>query len=141
MRDDMTDDVGRNTWLPPEGWVDVEVVKMIEGISKQNNPKYTVDFASAVNPGEGLQQDLTNIPGKRWLVRSLIEACGIVPETVFDEETGKERKIYNWEISDIEGKTVSGKIIHEPNDWRDRNNIEHHDKKAKFVQFKNLGVN
>jgi len=140
MQDDMTDDVGKNRWLPAEGFVDVEVVKMIEGMSKTGNSKYTIDFVSTVNYGDGLQQDLTNIPGKRWLLRQLLEACGIEPEIVVDPETDKERKIYNWEISDVEGKTVSAKVEHEPNDWIDRNNVEHHDKRAKFVEFKKLSV-
>ena len=129
--DDMTDDVGRSKWLPPEGFVDVEIVKMVEGTSKTGNSKFTIDFANADNAGEGLQQDLTNIQGKRWLLRQLLEACGIEPEI---NEEG--RKIYNWDIPDIEGKTVSAKVEHEPNDWTDRQGTEHHDKRAKFVEFK-----
>lgn len=140
QNDDFTDDEGRNNWLPPEGMVDVEIVKMVEGISKTKNSKYIVDFVSAVDAGDGLQQDLTNIQGKRWLLRQLIEACGIEPRIVIDEETGKERKKYDWEVEDIEGHTVSAKVIHEPNDWTDRKNVEHHDKRAKFVGFRPLKV-
>jgi len=135
MQDDMTDDVGRNKWLPPVGFVDVEIVKMIEGTSKTGNPKYIIDFASAEAPSDGLQQDLTNIPGKRWLLRQLLEACGIEPT-----ENEEGRKIYNWDIPDVEGKTVTARVEHEPNDWVDRNNTEHHDKRAKFVEFKKLQV-
>jgi len=133
MIDDLTDDVGR--WLPDEGWYDVEVVKMEEGVSKNNNPKYTVNFASTINPSDGIVQDMTNIQGKRWLLRQLIEACGIEP---FENEEG--RKIYDWEISDIEGKTVSANIVHDKTPFIDREGHERVVPKAKIIAFKKLSV-
>ena len=131
--DDMTDDVGR--WLPEEGWYDVEVVTMIEGTSKAGNSKFTINFASASNPNDGLQQDLTNIQGKRWLLRQLHEACGIEPE-----ENEEGRKIYNWDISDIEGKTVSAKIVHDKTPFIGRDGNEIVIPKAKIIEFKKIAV-
>lgn len=135
MQDDFTDDVSKKRWLPDEGWIDVEVVKMMEATSKTGNSKYTIDFASTNNPADGLQLNLTNIKGKRWLLHQLVEACGIEPE-----ENEEGRHIYNWEIVDIEGKTVSARVEHEPNDWTDKKNVVHHDKRAKFMEFKPLSV-
>lgn len=133
MEDDFTDDVGR--WLPDEGWYDLEIITMTEGISKANNPKYTINFASASNPQNGLQQDLTNIQGKRWLLRQLLEACGIEPQ-----ENEEGRKIYDWEISDIEGKTISAQIQHDKTPFIDRDGNERIVPKAKIIAFKKLQV-
>jgi len=133
MQDDFTEDVGR--WLPSEGWHDVEVVAMVEGTSKNGNPKYTINFASAENPADGLQQDLTNIQGKRWLLRQLLEACGIE-----GKENEQGRKIYDWEISDIEGKTVSANIVHDKTPYIDRDGNERVTPKTKIIGFKKLTV-
>jgi len=131
--DDMTDDNSR--WMPDEGWHDVEIVRLEEGTSKQGNPKYTINFASASEPTNGLQQDLTNISGKRWLLRQLLEACGIEPK-----ENEEGRKIYDWDISDIEGKTVSARIVHDKTPFIGRDGNEIIIPKAKIVEFKKLQV-
>ena len=131
--DDMTDDVGR--WMPDEGWVDVEVVTMVKGTSQSNNPKYTINLASADEPQNGLTQDLTNIQGKRWLLRQLLEACGIEPQK---NEEG--RNIYVWDISDIEGKTVSAQIQHDKTPFIDREGKERVVPKAKIIAFKKLQI-
>ena len=130
-KDDMTDDVGK--WLPEEGWYDLEVVTMETGISKSNNPKYIINFASASNASNGLQQDLTNIKGKRWLLRQLLEACGIEPE-----KNKEGRKIYDWDVADVEGKTVSAKIIHDKTPFIGRDGNERIAPKAKIMEFKRL---
>ena len=141
QNDDFTDDEGRkNNWLPPEGWKAVEVVKMVSATSKAGNSKYTVDLVSTVDASDGIQIDLTNIPGKRWLLRQLIEACGVEPRIEADAD-GKDHKKYDWEVEDVEGKTVMAKCVHEPNDWTDRQNVQHHDHRAKFVEFKKLTTN
>jgi len=132
-KDDMTDDVGK--WLPDEGWYDLEVVTMKTGISKSNNPKYIINFASADDPTNGLQQNLTNIQGKRWLLRQLLEACGIEPE-----KNKEGRKIYDWDVADVEGKTVSAKIIHDKTPFIGRDGNERIAPKAKIMEFKKLKV-
>ena len=133
MQDDFTDDVGK--WLPEEGWYDLEIVTMEEGTSKKGNPKYIIKFASADNLQNGLSQDLTNIPGKRWLLRQLLDACGI--ETQKNEEG---RMIYNWAPMDLEGKTISTQIVHDKTPFIDRNGEERIIPKAKIVGFRKLQV-
>ena len=132
-KDDMTEDVGK--WLPQEGYHDLEIVTMTEGTSKKGNPKYIINFGSAVTPANGLQQDLTNIQGKRWLLRQLLEACGIEPK-----ENKEGRKIYDWKISDVEGRTVSAKIIHDKTPFIGRDGNEIIIPKAKIVEFKKFQV-
>lgn len=131
--EDMTEDVGK--WLPDEGYHDLEIVTMIEGVSKAGNPKFIINFISANNAGNGLQQDLTNIQGKRWLLRQLLEACGIEPE-----ENEEGRKIYDWDILDVEGKTVSAKIIHDKTPFIGRDGNEVVIPKAKVVEFKKMSL-
>ena len=133
FKDDMTEDIGK--WLPEEGYHDLEVVTMVEGTSKTGNSKFIINFASAIAPNNGLQQDLTNIQGKRWLLRQLLEACGIEPK-----ENKEGRKIYNWDISDVEGKTVSAKIIHDKTPFIGRDGNEVVIPKAKIIEFKKMSV-
>jgi hypothetical protein len=132
-RDDMTEDVGK--WLPAEGWYNLEIASMVEGTSKNGNPKFTVSFVSASDPGNGIIQDMTNIPGKRWLQRQLLEACGIVPE-----ENEEGRKIYAWDIPDVEGHTVSANIAHDKTPFIDRDGNERIVPKAKIIGFKKVTV-
>ena len=132
-RDDMSEDNAR--WLPDEGWFDLEVVSMVEGTSKQGNPKFTVSFALADDASLGIKQDITNIPGKRWLLRQLLESCGIEP---IPNEEGK--KIYDWEVGDIEGKTVKARIEHDKTPFIGRDGTEKVIPKAKICEFKKLEV-
>lgn len=132
-KDDMTDDVGK--WLPEESYQDLEIVTMVEGTSKAGNSKFTINFASTINPNNGLQQDLTNIQGKRWLLRQLLEACGIDPK-----KNKEGREIYNWDIADVEGKIVSAKIVHDKTPFIGRDGNEIVIPKAKIVEFKKIVV-
>ena len=133
----MEDDFSRDTdkWLPEEGWENLEIIEMREGISQTKNPKYIVCLASAYEPSLRLQIDLTNIPGKRWLLRQLIEATGIEPK-----ENKEGKKVYNWEIEDLINKTVSAQIIHDKTPFIDRNGNEIIIPKAKVVAFKKISV-
>lgn len=151
QNDDFSNDNDKKNWFPDEGWIDVEIASMKEAISKAGFSKYTVELVSASNAGEGLIQDLTNIQGKRWLLRQLIEACGIEPQIKIVEEheneygaiiKKEEKKIYDWEIENIIGKTVRGLVAHEQgDDWIDtKNNLQKGKLKAKFIQFKKMSV-
>ena len=131
--EDMTEDIGR--WLPDEGWHTVEVISMEEGTSKQGNSKFTLNIASAVNPGNALMINLTNISGKRWLLRQLLEACAIE-----SEENEEGRKIYNWDIPDIEGKTIMVNVVHDKTPFLDREGNERIIPKAKIIQFKKMST-
>ena len=129
----MTQDVGR--WLPNEGDHDLEIINMQEAISKQGNSKYVIDFASADNPEDVLQQNLTNIPGKRWLLRQLLEAVGIKPE-----KNKEGKKIYDWETDDVIGKTVTAQIVHDETPFIGRDGNEIVIPKAKVIKFKKLTI-
>ncbi len=151
QNDDFSNDNDKKNWFPDEGWVDVEIIAMKEGTSKAGFSKYTVDLASASNPADCLTQDLTNIKGKRWLLRQLIEGCGIEPRIEIIEEhedeygaivKKKEKKIYDWEVENLIGKTVQALVAHEQGeDWIDtKNNLQKGKLKARFIQFKKMSV-
>lgn len=133
MKDDFSNDSRKE--LLPEGWIALEIVSMVEGVSKAGNPKYTIRFACADDPQSGIDQDLTNIPGKRWMLRSLLESAGIEPEK---NEEGKE--IYDWEIEDILGHTVLAEIIHDKTPFIGRDGKEIVIPKAKINAFKMITV-
>lgn len=132
-KDDMSKDVGR--WLPDEGWYDLEIVSMKSGESKLGNPKYVVSFALASEPQKGIIQDMTNIPGKRWLLRQMLEACGIE-----GAKNKKGEEIFDWDVSDVEGKTVCAKIVHDKTPWINRDNETVITPKAKVAEFKKISV-
>lgn len=128
-RDDMTNDNGR--WLPEEGWRKLEVVSIKEKTSKQGNPMFCVNFADDQDSTKGLEQLLTNIPGKRWMLRQLLEACGIVPET-----NPEGKKIYTWDIPDVERKKVDALIEHDKTPFIGRDGVEVTIPKAKIIEFR-----
>jgi len=132
MKDDFSNDKENKKWLPDEGIHELEVVSMIEGTSKSGNSKYTLNLASSSNANDTLVIDITNIPGKRWLLRQLIEACGIEPI----EEEG--HKIYDWEVSDITGRNVKAKIVHDRTPFIGRDGKEVTIPKAKIAGFLSL---
>lgn len=131
--DDMTADNSR--WMPNEGWCDVEIITLKEGTSKKGNPKFTLNVVSAEDYNQGLEQDLTNMPGKRWLLRQMLEACGIEPTK---NEEG--RKMYNWDIPDVEGKIVSARIIHDKTPFINQEMVEVVIPKPKIVEFRKIKV-
>lgn len=136
MKDDFTNDSGK--WLPEEGFHNIEIVSMAEGTSRKGNPKYELSVVSAEDYGKGLKLDLTNIPGKRWLLRQLLEACGIEPEK---DEEGKT--VYDWDsenFTDIVGKVVSAQITHDKTPFIGRDGKEMIIPKAKIVAFKKVTV-
>ena|SRR3990172_42262 len=131
MKDDFSNDKDFSSWLPEEGWHEVKIESMIAGESKKGNPKYTIDISSVADEGSGITIDVTNLQGKRWLLRQLIEACKPNLQTGAD---GK--KIYDWEISDIVGKTVTAHIVHDKTPFINREGKEQVIPKAKFIGFR-----
>ena len=64
--------------------------------------------------------------GKRWSLKELLSACGV---PVADGE------IYNFELSDLKGKTIIGVNRHITEPYTNRNNETVEQVKNKFVRF------
>lgn len=117
----------------PDGWHDFEIVKLEEKTSKSGNLMFVAKVVSTINPGIGTDVYLVAEKGKRWFLKQLLKACGC-------EEDGEGH--YLWDISDIEGKTVKGRVEHkQEDDWIDRNNKSQPGKiRARILEFKQLKV-
>jgi hypothetical protein len=123
----------RVTFEMPDGWHAFEVVRMDEKRSKQGNEMFVAKVVSAEDAGIGTDVYLVAEKGKRWFLKQLLSAVGIEP----DEEGNM-----SWDLSDVEGHTVLGKVEHKKeDDWTDRNNVLQPGKlKARIVEFKKLEV-
>lgn len=109
-----------------EGWHDFEVVSMEEATSKQGNPMFKISLALADNPTKGIVVYAILSQGKRWLLKQLLDACGC--------EAGQD-KVYDFDTDDIIGKTVSGRIENQNENWVDRNGKERKTIKSKIMAF------
>ena len=107
---DMSGEKGRAALLP-EGWHDFQVKKVIESISKQKNEMFIITIMDL----ETFQdQDVyaVSTPGKRWFLKMFLAALNI---------PASEDGVYEWDISDVEGLNISGRIQHVQDDpWIDR---------------------
>jgi hypothetical protein len=117
----------------PDGWHDFEIVNLTEQKSKQNNDMFVAKVVSAEDYGVGCDVYLLAEKGKKWFLKQLLTACGIVSD---------EEGHMLWDIPDIEGKTVSGRIEHQQDkDWIDREGKTQPGKnKARIVEFKKMTV-
>jgi hypothetical protein len=75
---------------------------------------------------------LVRTEGKRWLLKAALESVGIKRS-----EDGK----YNYELSDLLGKELLGEVIHEPDEYINRNGDTVKTTRHKIVDFKRAGLN
>jgi len=108
-----------------EGWHDWEVVKLEETTSKQGNEMFVITLAEN-KTFESIDIFAITAEGKRWFLKQFLTACGIT--------TDKEG-VMEWDITDVIGKRISGKIENEPNTWIDREGKERSGTKSRLVRF------
>lgn len=96
----------KDTRLLPEGLRGFDIVSGSSGKSKAGNSQYVV----------GLKDEKTGIiatiyllraPGKRWALKQILEALGIEK---------KEENDYDY-LPEIMNKKIMGNVVHEPNEW------------------------
>ena len=121
------------TFEMPDGWHDFEIVKMEEQTAKSGNLMFVAKVVSADNAGIGTDVYLVAEKGKRWFLKQLLNACGCV---------GGQDGVYNWDIIDVEGHTVQGRVEHQQeDDWIDRKGVTQKGKiRARILEFKKLEV-
>ena len=122
-----------NRGLLPEGWRKFKIVKCEKAVSKAGNEMFVAKVVSAEDAGIGCDVYLVAEKGKRWFLKQILSAVGIEP----DEEGNMA-----WDLSDVEGHTILGKVEHKKeDDWVDRNNVTQPGKlKARIVEFKKLST-
>jgi len=130
MIDDFSNDFCLEKWIPEPGEQRVIVISMELKYSKKGNPMYVVKLTSERFREDTISIYLTNISGKRWLLKQLVEAAGIIP---FKSPDGKIT--HNWEPKNIIGKTVCAEFYHEERPWINKKGENILIKDAKVKRF------
>ena len=112
--------------ISPVGWHCFQVLGAVEGMSKAQKPKFVVTVKH-IESEQVEEIHPSAVPGKRWLLKQLLTACGI--------EAGKDG-VYKWDVSDVKDKKVLAFVQHEPNSYIDRNGNEVKNTQHKLSNFK-----
>ena len=119
--------------LLPEGWVDLEVVRIEPMTSKAGNDMFKISFAKADEPVKGTDVYLLPEGKMSFLYREFLESCAI---------EGDEEGNFSWEEDDVIGKTVSARIEHnKEDDWIDRDGKTRDGRtRDRVVEFRKMAV-
>lgn len=114
--------------LLPEGWRNFEILTCVEELSKAGNQMFKIRVADVETSNE---EDIYAIAvqGKRWYLKQLLTACGVA--------AGQDG-VYKWDIPDILGRIVRGKVEHYKDEWINRENRTVVNTKHKVATFENL---
>jgi len=123
----------KNNFEMPDGWHDFEIVKLEDTKSSKGNNMFIAKVVSTEDYGIGTDVYLVSEKGKRWFLKSLLKACGC---------PASEDGVYDFDLEDIEGKTVQGLVEHKKeDDWTDRKGDTQPGKlRARITDWKKLTV-
>lgn len=96
--------------LLPQGWREFKIVGCEEKTSKAGNLMFVF---SSQDKETGYIDTWYAVAeaGKRWFLKSILAACNC---------PASSDGVYDWETSDVIGKNVLGLVIHEENEWINR---------------------
>jgi len=117
--------------LLDEGWHKFEIVSCEEQVSKQGNNMFKIKIAELEHYQE-VEIYAIATEGKRWFLKQILMACGIVPD---------DKGIFKWEEGDLIGKVISGKVVHKTDPWINREGKEVTTTKHKVETITPLGQN
>lgn len=117
--------------LLPQGWREFVFESGEDKPSKAGNPMFIMQTRD-VETGYIEPVFLVRTEGKRWLLKSALEAVGIKRN-----EEGK----YVYELTDLLNKVLFGEVIHEPDEYINRNGDTVKTTRHKIVDFKRTGLN
>lgn len=100
----------KDTRLLPVGWRGFEIVTGDDKPSKKGNPMFTLQLKDE-KEGIVVPIYLIRTPGKRWNLKQVLEAVEVEKQ---DDDN------YNY-LPELIGKKIMGEVIHEPNEWINRN--------------------
>ena len=112
--------------LLPQGWRVFKFVSGEDKPSKKGNPMFVMQIEDK-ETGYTEAVYLVRTEGKRWLLKAVLEAVGIQRS-----EDGK----YNYELKDLLDKEILGEVVHEPNEFINRNGDLIKTTQHKIVDFK-----
>lgn len=112
----------------PKGWREFVITTAEEQTSKKGNMMFKITFFDQETQ---TPHDVYAIAteGKRWFLKQILSACNL--------EAGQDG-VYDWDIKDIQLKTVLGRVEHEDNKWIDRTGVERSAVKSVIVEVKPL---
>lgn len=109
-----------------EGWRKFKVIDCEEMTSKAGNEMFLVSVED-VETGGVLDVYCVATEKKRWLLKSLLGACGVA---------AAKDGIYEWDIPDILEKEVMGKVQNSDETWVNREGDEVVTPKSRITEFK-----
>lgn len=100
----------KDTRLLPEGIRGFEIVTGDDNPSKAGNPMFTLQLKDE-ETGIVVKVYLIRTPGKRWYLKQVLESVGVAKQ---------EDDNYNY-LPELIGKKIMGEVVHEPNEYINRN--------------------
>lgn len=122
--DDMSQERKPST-LFPAGIRLVRVLEMMETKSKAGNKMFQTVIEDSKTKST-MTCFLVAEPKKRWMLKSLLTACQL---------PAGEDGVYNWDVSDVIGKSAIANVQHKPEDWINREGQAVTTDKANVTEF------
>lgn len=110
-RDNMSNEKApKRKKLLPEGWRKFTITDGKSTTSKGGNPMYVFSIQDCET---GYEEDIyaVNVEGKRWFLKSLLEAIGFIAD---------KDGCFDWELNQTVNKEFMGLVEHEPNEYINR---------------------
>jgi hypothetical protein len=111
--------------LLDEGWRIFNIRSCEDSVSKGGNEMLVIDLLDKItNSLEKVY--LVTVPGKRWGLKNLLDACNI---------QASQDGVYEFERKDLMGKEVAGLVEHQPNEYINRSGETVKTIQHKIVKF------
>ena len=120
----------KDTRLLPIGWRGFEIVTGDDTPSKKGNPMFTLQIKDE-QTGVVVKVYLMRTPGKRWALKQVLEAADV---------DKNEDDNYNY-LPALIGKKLMGEVVHEPNEWINRNGETVTTQQHRIASFKAYTAN
>ena len=116
--------------LLPEGWRGFDITGCEKTVSKSGNPMFKITLTDQEQSAT-VDYYAVAVPGKRWNLKQILESVGI-----------DKQEYDNYDYSpELLNEKISGLVVHEPNDWIDRQGNEVKGKQHRIQEFKKHTAN
>lgn len=116
--------------LLPEGWRNFDITACEKTVSKNGNPMFKLGLTDQ-ETGSTTDYYAVAVPGKRWNLKQILESVGVERQTDDDYDYSPE----------LLNEKISGLVVHEPNDYIDRQGNEVKEKQHRIAEFKKHTTN
>lgn len=123
-KDDMSNE-SKPSGILPEGERAVRIIDLEETVSKSGNNMF-IATVEDIETKDTQKVYLVNEPKKRWMLKSVLEACN-APKN--------EEGAFDWSPEDILGKKISCMVVHYQEPWINREGKEIMLNKANVKDF------